>query len=67
MDGAEGQQNPIGGQEDGFALRDRVATAIRSGEDLSDAAFDALALAAFRLQFAANPQYGRWCRHIGWT
>ena len=67
MDGAEGQQNPIGGQEDGFALRDRVATAIRSGEDLSDAAFGALALAAFRLQFAANPLYGRWCRHIGWT
>ena len=67
MDGAEGQQNPIGGQEDGLALRDRVATAIRSGEDLSDAAFDALALAAFRLQFAANPLYGRWCRHIGWT
>ena len=37
------------------------------GEDLSDATFDALALAAFRLQFAANPLYGRWCRHIGWT
>ena len=66
-DSVEGQQNPIGGQEDGLALRDRVATAIRSGEDLSDAAFDALALAAFRLQFAANPLYGRWCRHIGWT
>ena len=67
MEGSTGQQNPIRGQEDGHALRDRIAAAIRSGEDLTSAAFDALTLAAFRLQFAANPLYGQWCRYIGWT
>jgi len=67
MQGAEGQQNQKDWRATAAQLRSCIESAIASGDGLTDARFEELSLAAFRLQFQLNPVYHRWCKSIGWT
>lgn len=64
------QKMPLAGGSsglDGPALTDAVVRSMEAGDGLSEAQFNALALAVFRYQFDQNRSYRSWCTALGWT